>query len=72
MEILYGQKVWAAKSLNNTIVRPIGKFMVVDDNNFLYLTGTFGGTVDFDPNISVYNVTSTNIIDSSAARRLLC
>ncbi|MFN4235055.1 MAG: SBBP repeat-containing protein [Bacteroidia bacterium] len=34
-----------------------------DDNNGLYFTGYFGGTVDFNPGAGIFNLTSINGID---------
>lgn len=60
-----GSFLWA-KALNTKLEGNVGKLMVLDPNNFLYIAGTFMNTVDFDPNVSVYNVTSTtpNITDA--------
>lgn len=58
-----GSFLWA-KALNIGVESVIGKFMALDDNNFLYIGGTFGATVDFDPNATVYNLTSTNGTDA--------
>ncbi len=54
-----GSFVWA-KSLNTKLDNLTSKLMLLDNNNFLYIAGKFGNTVDFDPNVPVYNVTSTS------------
>lgn len=54
-----GSFLWA-KVLDTKYDGIITKLMVLDDNNFLYIAGSFLNTVDFDPNAPVYNVTSTS------------
>ncbi|MBP6624283.1 MAG: SBBP repeat-containing protein [Chitinophagaceae bacterium] len=35
-----------------------GKSLILDQNNYIYTVGEFSGTADFDPGISVLNITS--------------
>ena len=35
--------------------------MNIDNNGNLYLTGSFSGTVDFDPGSAIYNLTNTSV-----------
>ncbi len=37
--------------------------ITIDNNENIYLTGNFGGTVDFDPSTNVFNLSSTSSTD---------
>jgi hypothetical protein len=41
-----------------------GKFISIDKNNNLLISGDFTGTIDFDPGIGSYNLTSKGITDA--------
>lgn len=47
-----------ALSFGSTSSGDYGRGLTTDRNNNLLLTGSFGGTVDFDPGSSTYNLTS--------------
>lgn len=53
-----GDFVWA-KKIGSPGADDIVKKMVIDDQS-LYITGSYRGTVDFDPQSSVYNMQSEN------------
>jgi hypothetical protein len=38
--------------------------IIIDQNDHLYISGTFNGTVDFDPNVGTYDLTSHGLIFS--------
>ena len=40
-----------------------GRFLAVDAEGSLYTTGFFHGTVDFDPGVGIYNLTSAGMAD---------
>ncbi len=69
---LNGNFVWA-KKIGGTQVDEVSE-MVMDDYFNMYLTGKFGGTMDFDPDTGIYNLSTESIsevfickIDSSAS-----
>lgn len=41
-----------------------GNAITVDDDGNIYVAGDFGGTVDFDPSASIYNLTALNQADA--------
>jgi hypothetical protein len=51
-----GNFVWA-KQMGSTSY-DVGQSITTDSNGDVYVTGYFKGTVDFDPNVGVYNLTS--------------
>ncbi len=52
-----GTLLWA-KRIGNTGT-DYGQALAVDENGAVYVTGRFAGTVDFDPNLPVFNLTSS-------------
>ncbi len=60
-----GALVWAKQFGNGTVPHHTSAIsdLKVDREGYIYLTGGFNGTVDFDPSGSVYNVTSSSISD---------
>lgn len=56
-----GNYIWARQFKGATSLREsYGIAIVADAQGNVYTTGNFGGTVDFDPGESVYNLTSQN------------
>jgi len=53
-----GNFVWA-KQFGRTGSNVMGSSLAVDASSNVYSTGYFSGTVDFDPEIGVYNLTSS-------------
>lgn len=56
-----GNLVWV-KQLDGPF-GTVGKAIVTDANNNVYIAGNFAGTVDFDPNAGVMNLTSSGASD---------
>lgn len=61
-----GKLIWAKKIGDKDSERPEG--MEVDKNGNIYLTGTFSGTVDFDPGTGVRNLKAVGANDIFAAK----
>ncbi len=61
-----GQLIWA-KQIGNTNIE-VGVSIIYDPRGFLVISGTFDGTVDFDPGPGVMNVTSAAQRDIFIAR----
>ncbi|HEY9851284.1 MAG TPA: DUF4347 domain-containing protein [Leptolyngbyaceae cyanobacterium] len=59
--ILPGDLIWA-KKIGGTIT-DVGKSIAVDSNGNIYTTGSFSGTVDFDPGAGTANLTSAGFSD---------
>jgi uncharacterized protein (DUF2249 family) len=55
-----GDFVWA-RQIKGAINSSIGKSLVTDACGDLYMTGTFTGTVDFDPGAATYNLVKTGM-----------
>ena len=53
-----GNLVWA-KSFVGGSGNDAGKSLVLDGIGNIYLTGSYAGTIDFDPGVGTYNLTST-------------
>lgn len=47
-----------------------GKSMIVGDSGNLYLSGMYGGTVDFDPGTSSFSMTSLGFVDDCYVQKL--
>jgi len=56
-----GEFIWA-KQIGGTNSEG-GRSLIVDGNQNVFITGFFYGTVDFDPDASVYNITSAGSTD---------
>ena len=56
------QLEWATISGNTET--DVSNSIFIDNNGNTYSTGYFGGTVDFDPGLGVYNLTSTGLKDA--------
>jgi hypothetical protein len=56
IEIFAQEMVWA-KTMGGTFT-DVGRSVAVDVNGNVYTTGSFRGTVDFDPGLGVFNLTS--------------
>ncbi len=56
-----GNFVWAKKMAGTYAVS--GRSIKVDDSGYLYTTGEFQGTADFDPGAGSFNLTSAGNID---------
>ena len=54
-----GNFLWA-KHFANTSGDGFGKGMTIDPQGNIYVTGTFSGTVDFDPGPNIFNLTAGN------------
>lgn len=52
-----GNFVWA-KAFAGPVYGDIGKSVTVDNSGNVYIAGTFANTVDFDPSVNVYDLTS--------------
>ena len=57
-----GNLVWA-KAMGNATSNDIGNSIAIDATGNVYTTGYFQGTVDFDPNAGVLNLTSAGNAD---------
>ncbi len=57
----YGNFVWAKSIGGNSIES--GFSITTDNNGYVYVTGYFVGTVDFDPGPNIYNLTSSGYFD---------
>ena len=60
-----GNFIWAKEIIAETVVAPGGgkqdvNDFVIDSNENIYITGSYMGTVDFDPNASSYTLCATN------------
>lgn len=55
----YGNFLWVKTIGSNSDDE--ARSMSIDNNGNLYLTGSFSGTVDFDPGSAVYNLTNTTV-----------
>lgn len=53
-----GDLIWA-KGIGGTTSSDLGRSLAIDSENNIYISGTFGGTVDFDPGTSSTNLTAT-------------
>lgn len=52
-----GNLIWAI-SFGSEYTLDYGESIVVDDEDNIYVTGSFQGTIDFDPNENIMNLTS--------------
>lgn len=52
-----------AKRIGGSGVTEYFQDIAIDNNENIYLTGNFGGTVDFDPSTNVFNLSSTSSTD---------
>ncbi|MFT4668244.1 MAG: hypothetical protein ACI9XB_005227 [Gammaproteobacteria bacterium] len=56
-----GDFIWAKKAGSSSIsFWTIGRGIKTDDSGNVYITGSFEGTVDFDPGVSIYNLSSSS------------
>ena len=53
-----GEFVWAKQITLNTGINPITFQLNLDSSGDLFISGVFEGTIDFDPNASIYNLTA--------------
>ena len=58
-----GNFVWA-KNMGSTLNGDSGIDILLDANNNIYTVGNFEGTVDFDPNVTIHNLTSNGDKDA--------
>jgi hypothetical protein len=58
-----GNFLWAKTMTGDSLYSDEGTGIEIDQDNNIYVTGYFSGTVDFDPNIGVYNISSNSIKD---------
>ena len=56
-----GSLIWV-KQIGGTSI-DLGRSMAVDNNSDIYITGTFAGTVDFDPGTGTFSLTSNGVED---------
>jgi hypothetical protein len=56
-----GKLVWA-KNMGG-LAEDRGNSIAVDDSGNVYITGSFSGTVDFDPSVGTVNLTSAGLAD---------
>ncbi len=52
-----GNFLWA-KAIGSAFTDDDSYGIAIDNNNDIYITGEFGGTVDFDPGSGIYNLTA--------------
>ena len=64
---LYSQEIEWVKSIGGTSSEN-STAVVTDSNGFVYVTGYFTGTLDFDPSANVYNLTSNGQYDTYLAK----
>ena len=57
-----GNFVWA-KTLEGTTGDDFGNAITIDNDGNVYTTGQFNGTIDFDPNVGLSNMTSAGELD---------
>ncbi|MBL7909630.1 MAG: T9SS type A sorting domain-containing protein [Bacteroidia bacterium] len=57
-----GNYVWAKAFVGTTFGS--GNSIAIDASNNVYITGFFQGTVDFDPGVGTFNVTSSGSLDA--------
>ena len=55
---IFAQNLQWVKSFGSS-TNDVNRDVTVDASGFVYTTGSFGGTVDFDPSAAVYTLTST-------------
>lgn len=63
---LWGKTIGSTGSLESTIYSAI----TVDDQNNIYTTGTFRGTVDFNPNAGITSITSSGSYQNTFIQKL--
>jgi len=56
-----GELIWVKQMGGND--NDLGNSITLDGSGNIYTTGAFGGTVEFDPGLSVYNLTSIGASD---------
>ena len=56
-----GNFIWA-RSMGG-MSNEIGRSITTDASGFVYITGYFEGTADFDPSIAIFNLTSNGVDD---------
>lgn len=54
-----GSLIWA--KLYDGASFSVGSAIALDAQGYVYTTGVFGGTFDFDPGVGIYNLTATGI-----------
>lgn len=54
-----GNYIWAHK-IGNSSPLDFGRAIDVDASNNVYISGSFGSTVDFDPGLGTYNLSNTS------------
>jgi len=67
---LFAQQVnfaWA-KQIGGPNGYQTGNSIAVDDSGNVYVTGSFKGTVDFDPGLGIYNLTSVGVNNTFVAK----
>ncbi|MBK9637795.1 MAG: hypothetical protein IPO63_08225 [Bacteroidetes bacterium] len=57
-----------AKSIGNSSSDEYVTGMKIDNNGFIYITGFFSGTLDFNPGTSTNNLTSNGLTDIFVAK----
>ena len=58
-----GRIVWARNITGADTTSPTGWSITLDNNGNVFVKGDFYGTVDFDPGVGVYNITSLGYND---------
>ena len=68
-----GNLIWAKQFKNSVTIYQNNDDVVsmkVDASGNVYATGGFGGTVDFDPDAGVYNLTSAGLVNSNPKQNI--
>src|SRR5688572_7374758 len=65
-----GQTLGWVKGMGNSNLGAAGNSITVDSMGNVYTVGLFAGTVDFDPGLSVFNLTSSGTLHDAFIQKL--